>query len=176
MRRARSFGDSTVEQRISLRPVGRDRHRHRGRLARAREGCSSSPSRSTCTPTAPRSEIQFGHVYRPIHTNTSWDAARFEICAHRWVHVAEAGYGVAVANDATYGHDVTRTARAGGGTTRSGSRLLRAPLFPDPEADQGEHTFRYALVPGADVADAVASGYGSTCRCGSPARAPSSRW
>ncbi|WP_218190873.1 glycoside hydrolase family 38 C-terminal domain-containing protein, partial [Pseudomonas sp. SID14000] len=29
------------------------------------------------------SEIQFGHVFRPTHTNTSWDAARFEICAHR---------------------------------------------------------------------------------------------
>jgi len=35
------------------------------------------------------SEIQFGHVYRPTHANTSWDAARFETCAHRWVHVGE---------------------------------------------------------------------------------------
>lgn len=33
-------------------------------------------------------EIQFGRVYRPTHTNTSWDAARFEVYAHRWVHVA----------------------------------------------------------------------------------------
>ncbi|MFD1052189.1 glycoside hydrolase family 38 C-terminal domain-containing protein, partial [Kibdelosporangium lantanae] len=33
-------------------------------------------------------EIQFGHVYRPTHTNTSWDAAKFEICAHRWLHLA----------------------------------------------------------------------------------------
>ena len=29
----------------------------------------------------------------------SWDAARFEICAHRWIHVGEPGYGVALAND-----------------------------------------------------------------------------
>ena len=33
------------------------------------------------------SEIQFGHVNRPTHANTSWDAARFETVAHRWVHV-----------------------------------------------------------------------------------------
>jgi alpha-mannosidase len=36
-------------------------------------------------------EIQFGHVLRPTHTNTSWDAAKFEICAHRWLHLAEPG-------------------------------------------------------------------------------------
>ena len=105
-------------------------------------------------------EIQFGHVFRPTHTNTSWDAARFEICAHRWVHVAEPGYGVAVVNDSTYGHDVTRGQRAGGGTTtRLRLSLLRAPRSPDPDADQGEHRLRYALVPGAGIEDAVREGY-----------------
>ncbi|NED80712.1 alpha-mannosidase, partial [Streptomyces sp. SID11233] len=63
-----------------------------------------------------RSEIQFGHVERPTHTNTSWDVARFETPAHRWVHVADAGQGVGVANDATYGHDISRHERPGGGT------------------------------------------------------------
>ena len=33
--------------------------------------------------------------------------------------------------------------------------LLRAPLFPDPEADQGGTRFRTSLVPGADIPDAV---------------------
>ncbi|WP_104178052.1 glycoside hydrolase family 38 C-terminal domain-containing protein [Cryobacterium sp. Y50] len=56
------------------------------------------------------SEIQFGHIFRPTHANTSWDAARFETVAHRWVHVGEPGFGVAVANDSTYGHAITRTA------------------------------------------------------------------
>ncbi len=74
------------------------------------------------------SEIQFGHVYRPTHANTSWDAARFEVYAHRWVHVAEPGYGVAIVNDATYGYDVGRSTRAGGGTTTTVRlTLLRAP-------------------------------------------------
>ncbi|MDU0347872.1 alpha-mannosidase [Actinomyces sp. MRS3W] len=106
------------------------------------------------------SEMQFGHVQRPTHRNTSWDAARYEICAHRWIHVAEAGYGVAVLNDSTYGHDVTRDLdTAGHPVTTVRLSLLRAPLFPDPEADQGHHAFRVALRPGADVDDAVREGY-----------------
>ncbi|MGP4109316.1 alpha-mannosidase [Streptomyces sp. 4N509B] len=105
-------------------------------------------------------EIQFGHVQRPTHTNTSWDAARFEVSGHRWVHVGEAGYGVAILNDATYGHDVSRTTREDGGTTTTVRlSLVRAPRVPDPVADQGRHAFTYALLPGATVADAVAEGY-----------------
>ena len=106
------------------------------------------------------SEIQFGHVQRPTHANTSWDMARFETVAHRWVHVGETGFGVAIANDATYGHDVTRAPRDGGGTiTTVRLSLLRAPLFPDPEADQGEHSFRVSIRPDATIADAVHEGY-----------------
>ncbi|GAA0646602.1 glycoside hydrolase family 38 C-terminal domain-containing protein [Kutzneria viridogrisea] len=106
------------------------------------------------------SETQFGHLHRPTHVNTSWDAAKFEICAHRWVHVGEPGYGVAVVNDSTYGHDVTRSTRPDGGTTTTVRlSLLRAPRFPDPLTDQGVHRLSYALVPGAQIADAVREGY-----------------
>ena len=102
-----------------------------------------------------RYETQFGHVVRPTHVNTSWDAARFEVCAHRWALVAEAGYAVALANRTTYGHDVTRHPRPGGGTySRIRASLLRAPRFPDPDTDQGRHAFRHAIVPGPDVAGA----------------------
>ncbi|MFF9163707.1 alpha-mannosidase [Streptomyces longwoodensis] len=105
-------------------------------------------------------EIQFGHVQRPTHTNTSWEAARFEVSGHRWVHVGEPGYGVAVLNDSTYGHDVSRTVREDGGTTTTVRlSLVRAPRVPDPGADQGRHRFTYALLPGASIADAVAEGY-----------------
>ncbi|MFD9910791.1 alpha-mannosidase [Streptomyces sp. NPDC059063] len=103
-------------------------------------------------------EIQFGHVHRPTHANTGWDAARFEICAHRWLRVAEAGYGVAVLNDSTYGHDVTRAAHADGVGTTVRLTLLRAPHSPDPDTDVGAHRFTYALLPGAAVGDAVAEG------------------
>jgi alpha-mannosidase len=105
-------------------------------------------------------EIQYGHVWRATHTNTSWEAAKFEVPAHRWVQVGEPDWGVAIVNDSTYGHDVTRDRRADGGTTTTVRlSLLRAPRFPDPETDQGSHRFGYALVPGAGVADAVREGY-----------------
>ncbi|MEV7559660.1 glycoside hydrolase family 38 C-terminal domain-containing protein [Streptomyces sp. NPDC089795] len=106
------------------------------------------------------SETQFGHVYRATHTNTSWEAAKFEICAHRWIHAEEPGWGVALLNDSTYGHDVTRDVRADGGqTTTIRLSLLRAPRYPDPETDQGPHTLRFSLAPGAGVGDAVREGH-----------------
>ncbi|MFD4566993.1 alpha-mannosidase [Streptomyces sp. NPDC058467] len=101
------------------------------------------------------SETQFGHAYRPTHQNTSWEWAKFEACNHRFVHVDEPGWGVAVVNDATYGHDVTRTSD----TTTVRASLLRAPRYPDPETDQGVHRFHHALVPGATIGVAVGEGY-----------------
>ncbi|AQS71542.1 glycoside hydrolase family 38 C-terminal domain-containing protein [Streptomyces pactum] len=105
-------------------------------------------------------EIAFGHIQRPTHTNTSWESARFEVSGHRWVHIGEPGYGVALINDSTYGHDVSRTVREDGGTTTTVRlSLVRAPRIPDPEADQGRHRFTYALLPGATIEEAVAEGY-----------------
>ncbi|SEF53610.1 alpha-mannosidase [Actinacidiphila yanglinensis] len=108
------------------------------------------------------SETQFGHVHRPTHQNTSWEWAKFEACNHRFVHLDEPGWGVALANDSTYGHDVTRSVRTGGDrgtTTTVRASLLRAPRFPDPETDQGVHRFRHALAPGAAIGDAVREGF-----------------
>ncbi|MDF2918594.1 MAG: alpha-mannosidase, partial [Microbacterium sp.] len=107
------------------------------------------------------SEVQFGHIERKTHTNTSWDAARFETVAQRWVRVGEPGFGVAVVNDSTYGHDITRAERSVGGGTVSVVRLslIRSALFPDPTQDQGAYALRVGLVVGADVEDAVVEGY-----------------
>ncbi|GGN34633.1 alpha-mannosidase [Streptomyces fuscichromogenes] len=108
------------------------------------------------------SETQFGHFHRPTHTNTSWEWAKFEACNHRFVQLEEPGWGVAIVNDSTYGHDVTRSVRTDGDrgtTTTVRVSLLRAPRFPDPETDQGIHRFRHALVPGAGIADAVREGW-----------------
>jgi alpha-mannosidase len=84
-------------------------------------------------------EIQWGSVQRPTHRNTSWDWARFETCAQKWVDLSESDYGVSLLNDCKYGHDVQEN------TLRLS--LLRSPRFPDPEADQGRHTFSYSLLP-----------------------------
>jgi alpha-mannosidase len=86
-------------------------------------------------------EIQWGNVQRPTHRNTSWDLARFETCAHKWVDLSEGGYGVSLLNDCKYGHDIQ------GNVIRLS--LLRSPTLPDPEADQGEHYFTYSLYPHA---------------------------
>ena len=162
----RSFGSSTVEQRLSLAADSPridiattiDWH-EKQKLLKLAFPLDLHADRAA-------SEIQFGHVYRATHANTSWDAARFETSAHRWVHVGERDFGVVISNDATYGHDIGRTAtqspdgraqRAGATTVRLS--LLRAPTFPDPAADQGMHTLNVSVGVGADILDAVEAGY-----------------
>jgi alpha-mannosidase len=155
-----AFGDSTAVQRISLRPGSTQLDIETEVDWHEREKLLKLAVDADVHTDHARYETQFGHVTRPTHENTTWDAARFEVCAHRWVQVADAGFGVAVANDATYGHDVTRHPREGGGTfSRVRLTLLRAPRYPDPETDQGRHLFRCAVVPAAGVRQAVAAGY-----------------
>lgn len=84
-------------------------------------------------------DIQFGSIARDTHTNTSWDEARFEVCAHKWADLSEPGYGAALLNNGRYGYDVHD------GVLRLS--LLRAATYPDPHADQGGHHFTYALLP-----------------------------
>ncbi|MFE7169235.1 alpha-mannosidase [Streptomyces sp. NPDC057616] len=158
VRVTRLFGKSRITQEIRLAAAGRRVDvvtdvdwQESEKVLKAAFPVDVHAERSTA-------EIQFGHVHRPTHANTSWDAARFEICAHRWLRVAEDGYGVAVLNDSTYGHDVTRTPHEAGLGTTVRLTLLRAPHSPDPETDLGTHRFTYALLPGADVGDAVAEG------------------
>lgn len=86
-------------------------------------------------------ETQFGHLQRPTHYNTTWDMARFEVCAHKWADLSEGDYGVALLNDCKYGYDIH------GSVMRLS--LLRSPTAPDPVADRGHHRFTYALLPHA---------------------------
>ena len=154
-----STGPSTITQRITLTP------RRAGvaistvvdwadqeQLLKLGFGLDAHADYSAC-------ETQFGHVKRPVHRNTSWDAARYEIPAHRWLHVGETDYGFALATS-VYGHDVTRTVGEDGGTTTwVRASLLRGPRYPDPEADQGRHEFHHVLRLGATIADACDEGY-----------------
>jgi alpha-mannosidase len=86
-------------------------------------------------------EIQWGNVQRPTHRNTSWDWARFETCAQKWVDLSEGDYGVSLLNDCKYGHDIQDNVIR--------LSLLRSPTTPDPEADQGKNRFAYSLLPHA---------------------------
>lgn len=99
-------------------------------------------------------DIQFGHVERPTHWNTSWDWARFEVCAHKWADLSEGDYGVALLSDSKYGWDIRD------GVMRL--TLLKSAIAPDATADLGVHHFRYALMPHAGdwrSAEVVRRGY-----------------
>jgi alpha-mannosidase len=84
-------------------------------------------------------DIQFGVVQRPTHASSPWDAAKFEVCAHRFVDLAEPSFGVAVVNDGRFGHSLFD-----GGVRVS---LVRGARYPDPEADQGQHRVTIGILP-----------------------------
>jgi alpha-mannosidase len=87
-------------------------------------------------------ECAHGVIRRPTHRNTSWDQARFEVAAHRFVDMSEHGYGVALLNDGKYGHHAVGN--------ELGLTLLRSPVYPDPLADEGRQSFTYSLYPHTD--------------------------
>lgn len=88
-------------------------------------------------------DIQFGSVKRPTHKNTSWDAAKFEVCGHKWADLSEGGYGMALLNDCKYGYSITE-----GKMTLS---LIKSGILPNPTTDQEEHFFTYAILPHTDT-------------------------
>lgn len=137
----RKFGKSTIRQRISLGPTPGIRFdtwvdwQEDHRMLKVAFPVNVHSSRATY-------EIQWGHVERPTHQNTSWDVARFEVCCQKWFDLSEGGQGVALLNDGKYGCDTL------GNVMRIS--LLRAPKAPDPTADRGEHYFSYVLLPHFD--------------------------
>jgi len=92
-----------------------------------------------------RSEIQFGHVTRPTHRNTTWDRARFEASMHRWVDMSEPDFGVALINDSKYACSAKEQT--------IGLTLVRGATHPHPLADEGEHRLRYAMRIHAGTSD-----------------------
>ncbi|WP_277678078.1 alpha-mannosidase [Gracilibacillus dipsosauri] len=84
-------------------------------------------------------EIPFGTIQRPTHNNTSWEQAQFEVCGQKWADLSEGNYGVSLLNDSKYGYDIKgRNIRLS---------LLRAPKWPDENADIEKHEFVYTLYP-----------------------------
>lgn len=94
-------------------------------------------------------DIQFGNVRRPTHRSTSWDAAKFEVCAHRFVDVSEPSFGVAILNDGRYGHGLF--------DGRVRVSLARSARYPDPNADRGQHSVTLAVFAhSGGLADVIA--------------------
>ncbi len=86
-------------------------------------------------------DIQFGNIARKVHTNTSWDKARFESCGQKWMDFSEGHYGVSLLNDCKYGHSVRNGVLS--------LSLIKSGNYPNPVADREEHVFTYALYPHA---------------------------
>lgn len=134
----RSFGKSRIRQRISLGPTPGIRFdteidwHEEDKMLKVAFPAAVNSARATY-------EIQYGHVERPTHQNTSWDAARFEVCQQKWFDLSETGYGLSVLNNGKYGCDVVDNVMR--------LTLLRSPKAPDPTADMGLHRFTYVLYP-----------------------------
>ena len=137
----RKYMDSTIEQTIRLYSVDRridfetkiDWHQ-KHQILKAAFPFDVHTNEATY-------EIQFGHVARPTHANTTWEQAKFEVYGHKWVDMSENGYGVALLNDCKYGHD------ANGSTLKL--TVLKSGTYPNPQADVGEHILTYSLLPHA---------------------------
>lgn len=86
-------------------------------------------------------EIQFGSVERPTHENSPYDAAKFEVCAHKYADISEDDFGVALLNDCKYGHNTE------GNVLKL--TLLKSGTYPNEKADKEVHTFTYSLYPHA---------------------------
>jgi alpha-mannosidase len=84
-------------------------------------------------------DIQYGNIERETHNNTSWDTAKFEVCAHKWADLSEGAYGVSLMNDCKYGYDIKD------GVMRL--TLIKAGTYPNPDADLGIHEFTYSIYP-----------------------------
>lgn len=84
-------------------------------------------------------DIQYGNLERNTHENTSWDTAKFEVCAHKWADISEYDYGVSLLNDCKYGHAIED------GDMRL--TLIKCGQYPNKNADQGFHEFTYSLYP-----------------------------
>jgi alpha-mannosidase len=82
-----------------------------------------------------------GQHRAPTHWNTSWDWARFETCAQKWVDLSEGRLRRQPAQ------------RLQVWPRHQGQRDPHQPAararLPDPTADLGKHTFSYSLLPHA---------------------------
>lgn len=85
------------------------------------------------------SEVQFGYIERPTHSNRPHDAERFEMCQHKWSGLFESKRGVAMLNDCKYGISAKGE--------KMSLTLLKSGAMPDLNADKGVQTFVYSVMP-----------------------------
>ena len=134
-----SIGNSTIVQRITLSSDSREI-----RIENFADWNEEKKFLKVCAETNILSdtatyEIQYGNIKRPAHFNTSWDAAKFEVPAHRYADISQPDYGFSILNDCKYGHIIN--------DGRIELSLLRSTKSPDESADMGDHQFTFSYYP-----------------------------
>ncbi len=86
-------------------------------------------------------EIPYGTIQRATIPKNSFDEAKTEVAAQKWIDLTDRSgdYGVSLLNDSKYGFDIKES--------KMRISLLKAPKYPDPNADIGKHKFTYSLYP-----------------------------
>ncbi|MBE6768777.1 MAG: alpha-mannosidase [Ruminococcaceae bacterium] len=135
----RTYHDSTIEQRLylydSIARVDAEHDIH----WEEKQQILKIAFPTDINATTARYDIQFGSVERPTHQNTGWDEAKFEVCAQKWMDLSEYNYGVSILNDCKYGFNTE------GSTMKL--TVLKSGVYPNRQADVGEHTFAFAIFP-----------------------------
>ncbi|MGA3036780.1 MAG: glycoside hydrolase family 38 C-terminal domain-containing protein [Vulcanimicrobiaceae bacterium] len=85
-----------------------------------------------------------GTVDRTTSMQTDSERAKFEVPGQRFGRVDGPDGGFALLATDNYGWNAKALARGG---THLGLSLLRSPLWPDADADRGEHRLSWALAP-----------------------------
>ncbi len=84
-------------------------------------------------------EVPFGVVERRTVPRDSWDEAKYEVPALRWMDLSDGVKGVGVIAPARHGYSVRGT--------EVGLSLLKSPMHPNPWSDLGRHEIVYYLYP-----------------------------
>lgn len=84
-------------------------------------------------------EIPFGTIKRSTTLKAQWDKGKWEVNAQKWADLSNNDFGISLLNKSKYGYDTRNNVMR--------LSLLRSPIWPDPTADRGYHTFEYALYP-----------------------------
>ncbi|NER83816.1 MAG: alpha-mannosidase, partial [Leptolyngbya sp. SIO1D8] len=84
-------------------------------------------------------EIPFGAIARSTNPTDPHEKAKWEVPALRWADLSNQQVGLSILTDYKHGFDTQ--------PQQLRLTLLKAPIWPDPTADRGRHTFTYALYP-----------------------------
>ena len=86
-------------------------------------------------------EIPFGAITRSTSSTTKREKAKWEVPALRWANLGSSTFGTSILTNGKHGFDASQK--------HLRLTLLKSPIWPDPQADKGQHHFTYAIYPHA---------------------------